>query len=68
MYISEQSIDLSKLHLQQEEVAQVKFFEISEFKNMVKFKNKRLTDTPILFEHLLEKLTLMKKSITSAYY
>lgn len=68
LYISEQSIDLSKLHLQQEEVTQVRFYEIVEFKDMVKFKDKRLTDTPILFEHLLEKLTLMKKSITSAYY
>ena len=56
LYISEQIIDLEKIHLQQEEVAQVKFYKISEFEKMVKSRDERLTDTPILFEHLLNKL------------
>ena len=50
LYISEQIIDLEKIHLQQEEVAQVKFYKISEFEKMVKSRDERLTDTPILFE------------------
>ena len=63
LYISEQSIDLGKVRLQQEEVAQVKFYEISEFESMVKSRDERLTDTPILFEHLLSKLSLIKRNI-----
>jgi len=63
LYISEQSIDLNKVCLQQEEVFQVRFYEISEFERMVKSEDERLTDTPILFEHLLSKLFLMGKNI-----
>lgn len=54
LYISTQKINLEDIKLQREEVEQVKFYFIDEFENMVKTKDDRLTNTPILFEHLLK--------------
>ena len=56
LYISTQTIDLEKVVLQKDEVEQVKFYTIDEFKEMVKRKDNRLTNTPILFEHLLKSI------------
>ena len=38
-------------------VKQRNYYEINDFENMVKMRDQRLTDTPILFEHLLNALT-----------
>ena len=54
LYISTQKVNLKDIKLQKEEVEQVKFYSIDEFKEMVKTKDERLINTPILFEHLLE--------------
>lgn len=56
LYISIQKIDLENIKLQKEEVEQVKFYSIEEFEEMVKSKDERLTNTHILFEHLLESI------------
>ena len=53
LYISTQTIDLDKIRLQENEVQQVMFYSINEFEKMVNTHDERLTNTPILFEHLL---------------
>jgi len=57
LYISKQKINIDDVKIQTGEVCQVKFFEINDFEKMVKMRDQRLTDTPILFEHLLNALT-----------
>ena len=56
LYITTQKIDLNNVKLQKEEVEQVKFYSFEEFEQMVKSKDERLTNTPILFEHLLDTI------------
>ena len=53
LYISTQEINIEDLILQKDEVEQVKFFSIDEFRKMVERKDESLTNTPILFEHVL---------------
>ena len=60
LYISTQNIDLGKIKLQKEEVEQVKFYTLDEFEEMVKTKDERLTNTPILFNHLLKAIKNLK--------
>ena len=57
LYISTQKIDLNNVKLQKEEVEQVKFYTFKEFEKMVRTKDERLTNTPILFEHLLDAIS-----------
>ena len=56
LYVSTQKINLGDIKLQKEEVEQVMFYSIYEFERMVRNKDERLTNTPILFEHLLEAI------------
>ena len=56
LYISTQEINPEKLKIQEEEVEQVKFYTIDEFTEMVQKRDERLTNTPILFEHLLNAI------------
>lgn len=57
LYVVHKKIDIDDIHVQPEEVNQVKYFEISEFINMVNNKDERLTDTPILFKYLINYLS-----------
>lgn len=60
--ISTQKVNLEDIKLKKEEVKQVKFYFIEEFKEMVKTKDERLTSMPILFEHLLEAIKNYKQN------
>ncbi len=60
LYISTQNINLENIKLQKEEVEQVKFYSVDEFEEMVKTKDERLANTPILFEHLLKAIKDME--------
>lgn len=42
VYLLRLSLDTSKLHLQEEEVSEVKYIPINEFRNMIKNKDKTL--------------------------
>ncbi len=53
LYIVTRNIDVNDVILQKEELEKVDYFTIEEFINMVNTKDERLTDTPILFEHLI---------------
>jgi isopentenyldiphosphate isomerase len=57
LYISTQKINIENIKVQEDEVEQVKFYAIDEFKEMFKKRDERLTDTPILFEHLLNEIS-----------
>ena len=56
LYISTQEIKLENLQIQEDEVEQVRFYTIDEFAEMVQKKDERLTNTPILFDHLLHAI------------
>lgn len=60
LYIVDRNIDLIDIKVQKEEVNQVNYFTIEEFIKMVNHKDERLTDTPILFEHLIHYLKKSK--------
>ncbi len=54
LYIVTRNIDVNDVILQKEELEKVDYFTIEEFIDMVNTKDERLTDTPILFEHLID--------------
>ena len=58
LYFSSQTIDIEEVSkkIQKEEVAQIKFYKISEFIDMVNKKDDRLIDASILFEHVIKNL------------
>ena len=56
LYVVNKEIDINNVKIQKEEVNQVSYFTISEFISMVKNNDSRLTDTPILFNHLINFL------------
>lgn len=53
LFISTQTIDIEKVKIQKEELEQLKFYDLGEFKKMVELRDERLTNTPILFDHLI---------------
>ena len=56
LYIVNSDIDIRSVNLQKEEVSQVGYFKKEEFWEMVKKKDDRLTDTPILFKNVIKYL------------
>ena len=56
LYVVNKEIDINNKKKKKEEVNQVSYFKINEFKSMVKNNDSRLTDTPILFNHLINFL------------
>ena len=56
VYLLRLNLDLSKLHLQEEEVSAVKYVPLNEFKNMIKNKDKTLLMHEDEFEMLFKAL------------
>ncbi len=54
LYIVTKNINVNDITIQEEELEKVGYFTIEEFIDMVKNKDERLTDTPILFKHLID--------------
>lgn len=61
LYVVTKDIDIKEIEVQKEEVNTVSYFGINEFLNMVINKDEKLTDTPILFNNLIEHLKNNKK-------
>ena len=59
LYIVSKNIDINKVSIQIDEVETVDYFSINKFIEMVNNKDNRLTDTPILFEHLISYIRSM---------
>lgn len=53
LYIVTKNIKLSDVTIQEDELEKVEYFTIKEFIDMVNNNDERLTNTPILFEHLI---------------
>lgn len=60
LYVVNKEININDINIQPEEVNQVDYFSIDEFINMVKKCDDRLTNTPILFNRLVEYLKDIK--------
>ena len=54
LYVVNKNINTNDVVIQKEELEKVNYFTIEEFISMVNNKDERLTDTPILFEHLID--------------
>ena len=56
LYVVTKKVNVEDLVVQKEEVENVKSYKIDEFVQMVHNRDERLTDTPILFDRLVDYL------------